>query len=220
MSTRINTNTTAFDASVNLSKNTAAESQDIQRLSSGPADQLRRRRPVRLRPVPEPAGPVGFHHPGHEQHQRRHQRSQDRRRRVDPGSVPLGQHPPDHRPGRQRRNQQLDRADRRCSGRFRLDQQHRPHRFHDPVQRQNSAGRLRQRFRCGFHPPVQARSPPLWVKLWRLRTRPTLMAPVLFPAPTSYSSPEQPNLRQSSLGHLRRSPPTLTAARSRLTAKP
>ncbi len=35
MSTRINTNTTAFDASVNLSKNTAAESQDIQRLSSG-----------------------------------------------------------------------------------------------------------------------------------------------------------------------------------------
>ena len=35
MSTRINTNTTAFDASVNLAKNTAAESQDIQRLSSG-----------------------------------------------------------------------------------------------------------------------------------------------------------------------------------------
>jgi len=35
MSTRINTNTTAFDASINLSKNTAAESQDIQRLSSG-----------------------------------------------------------------------------------------------------------------------------------------------------------------------------------------
>ena len=35
MSTRINTNTTAFDASVNLSKNTAAQSQDIQRLSSG-----------------------------------------------------------------------------------------------------------------------------------------------------------------------------------------
>jgi flagellin len=35
MSTRINTNTTAFDASVNLSKNTAAESQDIERLSSG-----------------------------------------------------------------------------------------------------------------------------------------------------------------------------------------
>ena len=35
MSTRINTNTTAFDASVNLSKNTAAQSQDIARLSSG-----------------------------------------------------------------------------------------------------------------------------------------------------------------------------------------
>ena len=35
MSTRINTNTTAFDASINLSKNTAAQSQDIQRLSSG-----------------------------------------------------------------------------------------------------------------------------------------------------------------------------------------
>ncbi len=35
MSTRINTNTTAFDASVNLAKNTAAQSQDIQRLSSG-----------------------------------------------------------------------------------------------------------------------------------------------------------------------------------------
>ncbi len=35
MSTRINTNTTAFDASINLSKNTAAESQDIARLSSG-----------------------------------------------------------------------------------------------------------------------------------------------------------------------------------------
>ena len=35
MSTRINTNTTAFDASINLSKNTAAQSQDIARLSSG-----------------------------------------------------------------------------------------------------------------------------------------------------------------------------------------
>ena len=35
MSTRINTNTVAFDASINLSKNTDAESQDIQRLSSG-----------------------------------------------------------------------------------------------------------------------------------------------------------------------------------------
>ena len=35
MSTRINTNTTAFDASVNLAKNTANQSQDIQRLSSG-----------------------------------------------------------------------------------------------------------------------------------------------------------------------------------------
>ena len=35
MSTRINTNTTAFDASISLSKNTAAESQDIARLSSG-----------------------------------------------------------------------------------------------------------------------------------------------------------------------------------------
>ncbi len=35
MSTRINTNTTAFDASINLTKNSAAESQDIQRLSSG-----------------------------------------------------------------------------------------------------------------------------------------------------------------------------------------
>ena len=35
MSTRINTNTTAFDASVNLSKNSAAQSQDIARLSSG-----------------------------------------------------------------------------------------------------------------------------------------------------------------------------------------
>ena len=35
MSTRINTNTTAFDASISLSKNTDAESQDIARLSSG-----------------------------------------------------------------------------------------------------------------------------------------------------------------------------------------
>ena len=35
MSTRINTNTTAFDASINLAKNTANQSQDIQRLSSG-----------------------------------------------------------------------------------------------------------------------------------------------------------------------------------------
>ncbi|MGI4787937.1 MAG: flagellin, partial [Janthinobacterium lividum] len=35
MSTRINTNTTAFDASVNLSKNSAAQATDIQRLSSG-----------------------------------------------------------------------------------------------------------------------------------------------------------------------------------------
>ncbi len=35
MSTRINTNTTAFDASINLSKNSAAQSQDIARLSSG-----------------------------------------------------------------------------------------------------------------------------------------------------------------------------------------
>ncbi len=35
MSTRINTNTTAFDASVNLTKNSAAQAQDIQRLSSG-----------------------------------------------------------------------------------------------------------------------------------------------------------------------------------------
>ncbi len=35
MSTRINTNTTAFDASVNLAKNSAAQAQDIQRLSSG-----------------------------------------------------------------------------------------------------------------------------------------------------------------------------------------
>ena len=35
MSTRINTNTTAFDASINLAKNSAAQAQDIQRLSSG-----------------------------------------------------------------------------------------------------------------------------------------------------------------------------------------
>ena len=35
MSTRINTNTTAFDASVNLTKNSAAQAQDIARLSSG-----------------------------------------------------------------------------------------------------------------------------------------------------------------------------------------
>ena len=35
MPTRINTNTTAFDASVNLAKNSAAQAQDIQRLSSG-----------------------------------------------------------------------------------------------------------------------------------------------------------------------------------------
>ena len=35
MSTRINTNTTAFDASISLSKNSAAQAQDIQRLSSG-----------------------------------------------------------------------------------------------------------------------------------------------------------------------------------------
>lgn len=35
MSTRINTNTTAFDASVNLGKSTTAQAQDIQRLSSG-----------------------------------------------------------------------------------------------------------------------------------------------------------------------------------------
>ncbi len=35
MSTRINTNTTAFDASINLGKNTAAQAGDIARLSSG-----------------------------------------------------------------------------------------------------------------------------------------------------------------------------------------